>query len=223
LEVDVNDSLDQGAEPMRPGTSIAMIVALIMVACSPKSNLSESTYDDFSASQLDREIWAPETGDWTLEAGHLRGHWPESRANCDNGIFFLHKSIQPDGDFALEVDIVVSPGGRSHNGHKIVLRQSYQNLYLLAFYSSIGRNRLRWCHAGEKGGDIDETYTEHMRTDPGAINHVKLVKSENTYSVYLNDQHLYDFENTRFHNGVRLGLGTYGTSLFDNVRLLTPE
>jgi hypothetical protein len=176
--------------------------------------------DEFDGPSIDNSIWTVATGTWTQSGGRLIGSWPISNPNCDNGNILLHDAVQPTGDYIFEVDMVVSPGGANSNGNVIRLRNSFQNRFHLALEVSSGKFTAGACVNGTKISIAEGYPGSHLNTSVGETNRVRLEKTGDYYSFYLNDDYyMCTIEDTWFAGDVKLGLGTYGSATFERACL----
>jgi hypothetical protein len=203
-------------------TALAIALALV-----PLVSTGATTCDDFEGSTLNSSLWNPLYGDWSVSAGRLMGHWPIGSANRNGGILVLTDPVQPVGDFIFEVDMVVETpaqgGNRTTNGGKIELWHSYQNRLFVDIDVESPDGFVRGYAGGSKFVLCPYYPGSHIRINPGEINHIVLERSGDQYCVYLNGYFLCTFQDSYFGGDVKLGLGTYGTCVFENVCLTTYE
>jgi hypothetical protein len=180
-------------------------------------------YDDFSGSTIDFGIWNIVTGSWWIQNERLMGYWDLSSAQTDQGNILLVDSLQPSGDYTVEVDAIVSEVDQHKNNHKLVLYNSPGNKYNIDFVSDAKVFDVGY----RSGGSTWQTLVwidsvPYFNRTPGEINHAKLVRTGDHFKFFLNGYFIYEFDEILFGGAVKIGLGCYGNITYDNFCLSTP-
>jgi hypothetical protein len=178
-------------------------------------------YDDFTGTTINTGIWNIVSGSWS-QNGQLTGSWDISQAQTDQGNILLVDSLQPNGDYTVEVDAIVGDFGQYRNGHKYVLYHSPGNKYVIEYQCcEFNHFDIEYRQAGSSYQTlawIDNV--AYYNTTPGQANRIKLVRIGNHFQCYLNNHLLYEFDETIFGGDVKIGLGCYGTETYDNFCLI---
>ena len=176
-------------------------------------------YDDFSGTTINTAIWNLVSGSWTQD-DQLTGYWSISQAQTDQGNILLVDSLQPNEDYAVEVDEVVAPFGQNKNGHRYVLYHSPGNKYNIQFGAENESFGMEYRQGGSNYHNLVRIYNiTYFNTEPGQVNRTKLVRTGNHFQCYLNDSLFHEFDETIFGGDVKIGLGCYGTATYDNFCL----
>jgi hypothetical protein len=173
-------------------------------------------YDDFSGTTINTSIWDVVSGSWS-QNDQLSGSW--GGAQDDQGNILLVSSLQPNGNYTVEVDAIVGPFGE-WDGHRWVLYNSPGNKYNLCFQAKLSYLDFEYRQNGSGYQDlVPNEHSPYFNTTPGQTNHLKLVRTGNHFQCYLNDHLVLEFDETIFSGDVKIGLGCYLTATYDNFCL----
>jgi hypothetical protein len=181
-----------------------IIVALTVIGLLFASGASQAdVFDNFNS--LDSGVWEESGGTWSVSNGVLTGYWSESAAQTDQGSLFL-KIFDPSSDYEMEFE---SP----NNVGKFVLWVSAGNMYQIAIYDtrysiSVRENGQTWYSLSS-----DEYSNLGITTDDCSNGKCtsKVKKIGNDYSLYFNDNLIYQFSDSIWNGINKIGLATYGT------------
>lgn len=179
---------------------------------------SEGVCDEFDGSSIDGSMWTIATGTWWQSDGKLHGTWPIGNANRDDGNIQFADAHQPDGDFTFTVDLLAGDGTNYRNPG-ITLRQSQGNMYWIKMgfdepYVLVGA-----VVNSNKIGMKTINYPSFINLGEGAVNTLRLERSGDVYTAYLNDHPVHTWEDTYFDYDTKLGLFAYGEAIYDRACL----
>jgi hypothetical protein len=191
-----------------PIFTVLLISGLVYSQCN--------VYDDFSGTTINTGIWNIVSGSWS-QNDQLTGSW--GGAQDDQGNILLVNSLQPNENYTVEVDAIVTPSGE-WDGHRWVLYNSPGNKYNLCFQAKLSYFDFEYRQNGSEYQDLVPTeHSPYFNTAPGDINHLKLVRTGNHFQCFLNNHLVFEFNETIFGGDVKIGLGCYLTATYDNFCL----
>jgi len=189
-----------------------------MRVCLLEGGGEEVFCDEFDGPSIDNSIWTISTGSWSQNNGQLTGSWSVSNANNNNGIILLADSYQPAGDYEFEVDFVAGLAGEIYRP-RIVLHNSYRRNIFIQVVGEQYLVSVQLFDGDYKEGLFSVENPGYLNNTPGAINTLKLVKQGENYTAFLNNHEFYTFQDEFFNDELSLGLGTYGTAVYENMCL----
>lgn len=197
------------------------IIAFLVVHNAKTIN-GEPVCDEFNGTSINSALWNAYSGTWTQSDGRITGYWSLSDAYGEQGNLILSESMQPTGDYTFETDMINTPAS-GQGSPRIILYNSAGNKYSIAFESW---SRGVTTELKQNGGIYQSLNAlgyykadiEVFTSGAGIVNRAKVVKHDgNQFTVYINDLELFTIVESVWNGNVRIGLGAYGSSMFENA------
>ncbi len=170
--------------------------------------LGTSFYDNFNFNSFGAS-WAPSGGTWTYGSGLLTGDWPLGQAQTDQGNFLLNGQFYPNGDWTA-----VTTLDASRPANKMVFFNSPGNKYNFEFTKPQAEVAVTYRTNGSTYTVLTNQFNLPWFNSSGT-DVVKVLKTGNAFDVSVNGHSVYQFNDNQFNGVGQLGVGAYGTMVYD--------
>lgn len=205
------------------------IILILCFGYSPiYANATELFSDDFSNNL---SAWTP-IGNWSIQQNELYVDYNITCGNiyCSQADMILNDQYQPNGNYIASIDFI-----RTIDAQHSTYYQAYTSFSLWQNTNSkiqIGIGGSGWNSWGglQTMVNVDiQTWNGYWQQvfqqsfpynwNPDEWNTAKIKKHGDTYSLYINDEYLMDYQDTFLNGTGKIGLHSYGTKRLDNFTL----
>ncbi len=208
--------------------TITCLISLAVVSCGdddPTAPISHFVCDRFDDNRLETGIWADpgdpaRNGVWTSFDDIVVGQSEGPPAGPDAVLPFAD-SLQPTGDYAFIVDMVVRAFRQDLNGGRLYLMRDADEYYEVVVDPESGEYRVELIQMGATTTIVSPATSRCVESYPEDTNRVRLTRVSDQFTLYVNGHDIASFEETAFDEPLKLAIAASGSATFSSACFYT--